>query len=211
MKSWKIKIILHKKYEFKIGDTNEAFTSPIDILYNFAAFDFTKGGYKYSGSMKVLNNVISDYLFNEIRVKGGAYGAMFNIVNESNIIFMSYRDPKLKETYNAYNSTVSFLRNFDLDEKAFEKFIISSLAEYYVPVSSIQKGNEADYYYLMGIKTEDLNRELKEILNTKPQDMKKFAEMIEKGLKDNNIVTVGNEKVIKDNKGFFNSIKNLIK
>ena len=105
------------------------------------------------------------------------------------------------------NSTVGFLRNFDLDEKAFEKFIISSLAEYYVPVSSIQKGNEADYYYLMGIKTEDLNRELKEILNTKPQDMKKFAEMIEKGLKDNNIVTVGNEKVIKDNKGFFNSIK----
>ncbi|CAK7078046.1 insulinase family protein [Tissierella sp.] len=200
-----------QKYEFKIGDTNEAFTSPIDILYNFAAFDFTKGGYKYSGSMKVLNNVISDYLFNEIRVKGGAYGAMFNIVNESNIIFMSYRDPKLKETYNAYNSTVSFLRNFDLDEKAFEKFIISSLAEYYVPVSSIQKGNEADYYYLMGIKTEDLNKELKEILNTKSQDMKKFAEMIEKGLKDNNIVTVGNEKIIKDNKGFFNSIKNLIK
>ena len=200
-----------QKYEFKTQDTNEAFTSPIDVLYNFAAFDFTKDGFKYNGSMKVLNNIISDYLFNEVRVKGGAYGASFGIINESNIVFMSYRDPKLKETYNAYNSTVDFIKNFDLDEKSFEKFIISSLAEYYVPMSNIQKGNMADHYYIMGIKTEDLNRELKEILDTKPQDMKKFAEMIEKGLKDNNIVTVGNEKVIKDNKDFFNSIKNLIK
>lgn len=200
-----------QKYEFKIKDKNEAFAAPIDILYNFAAFDFTKHGYKYDGSMKVLNNILSDYLFNEIRVKGGAYGAMFNIINESNIIFMSYRDPQLQETYNAYNSTVDFLKNFDLDEKTFEKFIISSLAEYYVPVSDMQKGNLADYYYLAGITVEDLNKELKEVLSTKPEDMKKFAEIIEKGLKDNNILTVGSEKIIKENTTFFNIIKNLIK
>ncbi|MBU5425222.1 insulinase family protein [Tissierella pigra] len=205
------KNLTSQEYKFDIKDTNEAFVAPADVLYNFAAFDFTKYGTKYNGSMKVLNNVISDYLFNEIRVKGGAYGASFGIIDGSNILFMSYRDPKLKETYNAYNGTVDFLKNFDLNEKEFEKFIISSLAEYYVPVSNLSKGNTADYYYFTGVKAEDLNKELTEILNTKPEDMKKFAEIIEKGLKENNIVTVGNEKIIKDNKDFFNSIKNLIK
>ncbi len=201
-----------QKYNFNFDNKNEAFSSPMDISYNIQTFDLTKHGYAYNGKMKVLNSILqSDYLFNEIRVKGGAYGALSGILDESNFFFGSYRDPNLKQTYNVYENTIDYLKNFNMSEKDFEKQMISSLAEYYVPKSNIAKGQLADYYYLYGITEEDLNKKLKETLNTKPGDIKKFAELFEKGLKENYILTIGNEKVIKDNKDLFNSIHNLIK
>lgn len=201
-----------QKYNFNFDNKNEAFSSTMDILYNFQTFDFTKHGYNYSGKMKVLNNILqSDYLFNEIRIKGGAYGALFGIMDETNIFLGSYMDPNLKQTYDIYKGAIDYLKNFNMSEKDFEKQIISSLAEYYVPTSNMVKGQMADYYYLYGITEEDLNRELEEILNTKPEDIKKFAELFEKGLKENNILTIGNEKAIKDSKDLFDNIRNLVK
>ncbi|GFN34342.1 insulinase family protein [Tepidimicrobium xylanilyticum] len=206
------KEVSSQKYDFNFDNKNEAFSSTMDVLFNFQTFDFTKHGYSYSGKMKVLNNILqSDYLFNEIRIKGGAYGALMEIIDEANIFLGSYRDPNLKQTYDVYKSIIDYLKNFNMSEKDFEKHIISSLQEYFVPTSNVAKGQTADYYYLSEITEEDLNRELEEILNTKPEDIKKFAELFEKGLKENNILTIGNEKAIKENKDLFNNVKNLIK
>ncbi|NLK44522.1 MAG: insulinase family protein [Tissierellia bacterium] len=205
-------VLPSQKYKFDFDVKNEAFAAPMDILYNFAAFDLTELGYEYTGKMEVLNNLLQlDYLFNELRIKGGAYGAISAILNENSFILISYMDPNLRETYDVYKGLVDYLKNFNLSEEDFEKYIISSLAQYYMPVSNMAKGDLGDSYYFYGTKMDDLNRVLDEILNTRPEDIRDFAKIFQKGLKDKYILSIGNEKIILDNGDVFNKINNLIK
>src|SRR3712207_3040032 len=116
--------------------------------------------------MKVLKNILDlDYLWPKVRVKGGAYGVNF-LLNKSGVMgIVSYRDPNLKETLEAYKGIPEYLKKLSLNDKELESYKISSLAEYCHTKTTEEKVKIADNMYFSGIKRDDLEKELKEIKN----------------------------------------------
>jgi Zn-dependent M16 (insulinase) family peptidase len=199
----------HNSYSFKLSDKNEGLLTQSNVQYVAKGYNFVELGYKYSGELQVLKSIAKyDYLWNNIRVKGGAYGGYFTVSKSGFLAFYSYRDPNLKETLNVYNKAADFLRNFKATDEEMTNYIIGAIGGMDYLKDPADKGKAADYNYIRGITDEDLRAERLEVLNTKASDIVKYADMIDKAMKANFHCTVGSEKKITDNKGVFDSIRN---
>ncbi len=203
---------LTRSIEFKEDKKNEGFKTTFDVNYCALVGDYTKAGLKYNGSINVFTNILStDYLWKNVRVLGGAYGCMMDINKYGQSYFVSYRDPKIKETYNTYNEIIKYIDDFNVNEEELLKYIIGAVGAFDYPKSSSVLGSYSFYKYLEGITEEDLLKEKKEIINTKLSDIKAMKEYITEIIKQNVVCTVGNEKIVEDNKDLFKETKPLFK
>lgn len=201
-------VLEHQKYNFELKAYNEGLMTSGDVQYVAKGYNYKKLGYEYKGSLQVLKTIISlDYLWNKVRVLGGAYGAFASFGRSGNMFFGSYRDPNLKETLEVYDNIEEYLRNFDADEREMTKYIIGTISNLDTPLTPPMKADKALGYYLSRITHEDAQRERNEVLNASKEDIKSFADMISAGLKENYICVVGNESKLKQNEDvFFNLI-----
>ncbi len=199
-----------QKYTFKNHVKNEGFIAPSKVQYVVKAGSFADAGYKYSGKLKVLENILNtDYLWQQIRVKGGAYGGNLSITNK-NMIFYSYRDPNLKETLEAYDGVVNYLKNFNADEQEMTNFIVGTIANMDTPMSAASKGAMGDSLYICGKNQKDIQRIRDEVLATNAQDIRNCAKLLEVVLKQNYYCVVGGEEEIQKNKNLFTTVKSII-
>jgi Zn-dependent M16 (insulinase) family peptidase len=151
-----------------------------------------------------------DYLWNKVRVQGGAYGALANFQWGGNTVFSSYRDPNLMETLDAYNKAGDFIKGFDADDREMTKYIIGSISELDTPLTPAMKGFVSDEYYIRHISQDRVQKERDEILNTKKADIRKFADLVSDVMKQNYFCVLGGEEKIKASKDIFGSIMNVI-
>jgi hypothetical protein len=198
------------EYKFDLSAKNEAFMTSSEVQYVGKGYNFKKVGHSYNGTLQVLKTILSyDYLWNSIRVRGGAYGAFFNIGRDGNMFLGSFRDPNLIETLNAYDGTPEYLSNFDADDREMRKYIIGTISRLDTPFTNATKGEVATARYLRHIKHEDLQRERTEILDTKKQDIRDANKLIQDVLQKNYICVLGNEDKITSHKEAFNNLINL--
>jgi presequence protease len=197
-------------YKFEGKDQNEAVIMPTKVQYVFQGGTLEKAGYQYSPKMKVLEKIInSEYLWNEVRVKGGAYGVNVTINDTGSVLFTSSDDPNLKETLEAFDHSVVFLKNFKATEKEMTNYIIGAIGNVNLDMEPGMKGITADSMYFMGVTTTDILKQYKEMLTTTVEDIRNYADLLEKVLKQNYHCVIGGEEKIKENKGLFDSIKSL--
>jgi Zn-dependent M16 (insulinase) family peptidase len=195
---------------FKHNKNNEGLLTSDKIQYVAKAGNFITKGYKYTGSLKVLQTITSlDYLWNNVRVKGGAYGCMNSFSRNGNVYFTSYRDPNLKKTLDTYDNIYSYLSTFDTDDREMNKYIIGTISNFDRPLTPSSKGNKALSAYISNISYEDFVKEREEVLNTTKEDIRKNADLVKSVLKQNNICVVGNENELEKNKEIFNELINL--
>ncbi|TCT15663.1 hypothetical protein EDC18_103373 [Natranaerovirga pectinivora] len=195
---------------FNLKRQNEGFLTPGKIQYVAKAGNFVTEGFKYSGVLRVLQTISRlDYLWNNIRVKGGAYGAMCSFNRTGNVYFTSYRDPNLKETLESYDRLYDYLNHFSVDERDMTKYIIGTISTLDTPLTPYSKGETAASAYLSNISYEDLKKEREEVLNTKPEDIRRMAELVHKVLKQDNICVIGNENKLQANENLFEKIESL--
>jgi Zn-dependent M16 (insulinase) family peptidase len=203
-----------KKYDYKFDNSikNEGFSLPSNVQYVYKGANINDLGYKYKGSMLVLSKILSmEYLMNEVREKGGAYGTGFSISTEGNAVFSSYRDPNIKETLDVYKKASDFLKDFNADDKKMNSYIlglVSSVDNLYDPST---KGARADSYYISGRTVEDDKEIRKEILATKAKDISAFADLIDAIINANTFTVVGNGEKLQENKELFTNMHNLVK
>lgn len=194
-------------FNFDLKAENEGLLTQGKVQYNAKGFNFIKLGYSYSGGLQVLRTIEGyDYLWNRIRVQGGAYGAFAGFSRSGNMYFASYRDPNLKQTLDVFNGADKYLRSFDADEREMTKYIIGTISRMDAPLTPSMKGERADSNYISGITAEDIQNERCEVLNTKQEDIKNFAKMVEDTMKENYICVLGNEAEIRKNKELFNKL-----
>lgn len=215
-----INIILHNikdsicevpKFECKQTKDVEGLITASNVQYVVKGFNFAKFDYKYSGKMKVLQNILeSEYLYPRVRLQGGAYGCYIDMSNDGNLAFFSYRDPNLTRTIDVYNETYKFLENVDFAKEDMENFIIGTVGRVYRPLTPDKKGEKAVGDYICNITYEDVQRERDEILNTTIEDIKSYAKMIKSGMDEHYCCVVGNEGKIKENEAIFNKISKLL-
>ncbi|GKX30999.1 peptidase [Vallitalea longa] len=199
-----------KNVKFDFSKNNEGFLTSDKIQYVAKAGNFITKGYHYSGTLKVLQTITSlDYLWNNVRIKGGAYGCMNAFTRNGNVYFTSYRDPNLKETLETYDKIDGFISTFDTDDREMTKYIIGTISNLDRPLTPALKGDKALGSYISNISYEDVLIERKEVLNTTKEDIRKTADLVKSVLKQDNVCVLGNENKLEKNKELFNELSHL--
>ena len=161
--------------------------------------------------MLVLKTIASlDYLWNRVRVQGGAYGGFANLARSGNIVFVSYRDPNVQETLKAYDGICDYIGNFKASDREMTKYIIGTISELDSPLTPSMKGGVLGYH-IRGITEEQRQKEREEVLNTTSEDIKSFKALLNDIIKENYFCVLGNETKIKDNKEIFTNLVNVFK
>lgn len=193
-----------KEYKFDVKAYNEGLMTQSDVQYVAKGCNYKKLGYEYKGSLLVLKTIASlDYLWNNVRVLGGAYGAFASFGRSGNMFLGSYRDPNLKETLNIYDNLENYLRNFEADNREMTKYIIGTISNLDTPLTPPMKADKAVAYYLSNITKEDVQKERDEVLGASQDDIRSFADMIGDAMKENYLCVLGNEAKIRANKEVF--------
>lgn len=193
-----------------LGKKNEGFKTASKVQYCATAGSFEKAGLAYTGSLRVLKTIFSyDYLWINVRVKGGAYGCMCNFSSDGYGYLTSYRDPNLEETYEVYNNAADYLRNFEINDRDMVKYIIGTISGIDIPASPSALGDRSFLAYQSGTTVEMIQKEREQILNTTQEDIRKLAPYVESIVNEKAICTIGGDKKINEAKDIFNSIRNL--
>lgn len=183
--------------ELKHKKLNEGLITSSQIQYVSLASNFKALGYEFTGKLNVLRTIASfDYLWNKVRVMGGAYGCFINFARNGKFILSSYRDPNLKETLDAYLGLASYLENYDCHEDEFTKTIIGTFSKLDYPLSPSQKGETSDELFIRNISYDLLQKERDEVLNIKIDDIKGLAKFIKDCLENYGLCVIGGEDKI---------------
>lgn len=192
---------------------NEGFKTAMQVQYVARAGNFFKAGLKYTGALKVLKTILSyDYLWNNVRVKGGAYGCMCGFSGvDGDAYFTSYRDPNLKDTNRIYEDAPEYVKNFQAPERDITKYIIGTFSTLDTPLTPQSQGKRSLSMYIAGISEADLQREREEVLNVSVEDIRGLHIYLRAFLDEGNLCVIGNESKISENQDMFLEIKNLIR
>lgn len=197
--------------EVHFNTAKEAFIDASQIQYVAKTGDFICEGYEYTGALRLLRIILSyDYLWINVRVKGGAYGCMNTFLRSGESYFVSYRDPNLSDTLDVYDRIPEYIKSFSPDERDMTKYIIGTFSALDTPMNPEAKGSRSLSAYLEGITYEQIQKERNEILNAQPEDIRRLAELVEAVLKKDSICVIGNENMIKESAGLFENVEKLI-
>lgn len=190
---------------------NEGFKTSGQVQYVCRCGSYKEKGLPYNGALKVLKVMLGyDYLWLNVRVKGGAYGCMNNFRNTGESYFVSYRDPNLKETLEIYEKAAEYVRNFRADERTMTKYVIGAISDKDMPLTPQAKGIRSMSAYFTDYDLEMEQRERDELLGTNDKTIRSLSAYIEAFLEQGNICVIGAEEKIKNNSGLFEHTENLI-
>ena len=190
---------------------NEAFITAGMVQYNACAGSFADSNIAYNGSMNVLKNVLgNEYLWNNVRVKGGAYGCMCGFAPSGNGYFTSYRDPNLAKTYNIYKDAAAYVESLELDDRELTKYIIGAIGAIDLPMTASMKGSRSLATYLGERSFEQIQKSRDELLATTTEDLRKLAGAVSAITDAGHICVVGSESKITEEKERFEHIEQLI-
>lgn len=186
---------------------NEAFIVPADVCFAAKGYNAQLLDIPYEGSWQVAAKALSyDYLWNEVRVKGGAYGAGFRALRQGSMQFYSYRDPNLDETIARFDGAASWLATFDPDETEMRGYIISSVAGMDAPVKprNMARRQDGDYFCDRPSGYREKTRE--QLLATEPADLRAHGEELARVTERDVRCAFGNRGIIEGSKADYDIV-----
>lgn len=207
LSEWSTESLPHNILQLTNTFGNDGIATAGKVQYVAQGGNFIDHGFKHVGPMSVLETILRyEYLWIRIRVQGGAYGAFANFFDDGNMIFCSYRDPNLVETYNVYKELPEYLRSFTLSDREMRKYIIGTMSGLDLPMTPALRGPRAMGIYFSGANIADKVEFRKQVIACKPEDIVALADVVESVLKDNHICSMGNETKIKESNLFDNIV-----
>lgn len=185
-------------------DRHEAFVIPSDICFAASARDPRRLGIDVTGAWAVAANALSyDYLWNEIRVKGGAYGCGFRAAGERQAAFYTYRDPAIDPSIERVARAGEWLGSFDPDEAAFEGFIVSCVSGMDAPVKPYALTKRRNTTYLAGLDPHAREERRAQMLAATPGELRSLgADVTRIAAESPTCVFGGRDVIAKSNAGF---------
>lgn len=194
-----------------VEKTNEGFKTAGQVQYVCRGGSFKDKGLEYTGALKILKVMMGyDYLWSNIRVKGGAYGCWANFGRSGECFMTSYRDPHLKETIDVYEAAADYVENFEADERALTQFIIGAIGELDTPMTPSTRGAVSLGAYMSGLTDEDVQKERDEVLSIDADTFHGLARYIRAFMSDEALCVVGSAKAVEENKELFGKVENLV-
>ena len=192
-----------KGFEIKLEDQGYSEGFYFDSLVQYVGVGYNIND--YTGTHLVLRHILSlDYLWNNVRVKNGAYGSgvIFNAFGDFNL--WSYRDPNLTETLDIYYNINNYVANIDADEKDLNKYIIGTLNSLDVLMSPSAQAAYSLNKYITNSPFEVYDKLVNEIKNTTVEDLRKLAIEFENIKSRAYTCVLGSKEKVLENKQLFN-------
>ena len=188
---------LHR-YHTTRNTHHEGLTIPAQVNYVGKGANLYKLGYEPHGSVNVINNYLgTTWLWEKVRVQGGAYGGMSSFDTHSGVwTYLSYRDPNLLSTLDNYDATAKFLRGLDLSREELTKSIIGTIGDFDAYLLPDAKGYTSMVRYLTHYTNEERQRIREEVLGTSVDDFKSFARVLEEVARQGEVVVMGSAEAI---------------
>ena len=197
--------------DFTPGPIADGLKDASQIQYVARAGDFVKAGFEYNGTYKILNTILGyDYFWIKVRVQGGAYGCNMNCSRNGELVFVSYRDPNLRETNQVFLETGDYLRSFEADERDMTKYIIGTISSLDTPLTPSQRGLRGLSFYLAGVTYDMLQRERTQVIDATVEDIRALAAPIDAAMAQPYFCVVGNEDAITKCSDMFDKIDSLL-
>lgn len=174
------------------GVRREGIIIPAQAAYAILASNLYSVGERPTGSLRVARSLLSyGYLWNAVRVQGGAYGVGLLLRNNGNIGFYSYRDPTPQRTLDCYRAAAGALREFAESGEDITRFIIGAVGDSSPLTTPKLKGTLAATRYLRGVSYEDECKIRREMLETDSTELLRIADLLEKICRTDAICIVG--------------------
>lgn len=188
-------------------DRHEAFVIPSDICFAARACDPRRLGIDVTGAWAVAANALSyDYLWNEIRVKGGAYGCGFRAAGERQAAFYTYRDPAIDPSIERVARAGEWLGSFEPDEAAFEGFIVSCVSGMDAPVKPYALTKRRNTTYLAGLDQHAREERRAQMLAATPGELRSLGADVTRIAAESPTCVFGGREVITKSNADFNVV-----
>ncbi|MCD7921011.1 MAG: insulinase family protein [Clostridiales bacterium] len=189
---------------------NEGFMDASQIQYVALAGNFKKAGLPYTGALRVFRCIMNyEYLWQNIRVRGGAYGCGCSAGRTGDIYFSSYRDPNLGRTLEVYRGVTEYLKNFDVEERDMTRYVIGTFSEMDAPLTPAGMGRRSLQAWMNGTSYEMIQRERDEVLNAGCQSIRDLAKLLEAVISDAYVCAIGNEETLRRESDLFETLETL--
>ncbi len=191
---------------------NEGFLTASKVQYVACAGNYRDAGFAYTGALRILKVMLSyDYLWLNLRVKGGAYGCMSSFSRIGDSYLVTYRDPHLSRTRQVFLGTPDYLERYEADEKTMRKYIIGTMGEVDAPLTPSAKGRRVLSMYCNGLTWEDVQREREQILDASAADIRALAPLVRAVVEDGSFCAIGGEEKIQAEAALFGQTCSLIR
>jgi len=195
---------------FPEGAHSEAIKCSTKVQYNAVAADFRAAGLSYDSTLNVLKTIMSyDYLWNNVRVLGGAYGSMCDFNPNGTLSFTSYRDPNMLETLEVYRKAADYVESFDCSDRDMTKYLIGTMSTLDTPLSPMAEASVAFSQYMAGISEEERQKNRDTVLAVSQESIRALAPFIRLLSDGKAICVIGDENKIEDSANSFDSIRRL--
>jgi len=192
--------VKEKDWSPKTGSLFEGMTIPSLVNYVGKGADLYKLGYRFHASSLVITRYLrNSWLWDQVRVQGGAYGAFCLFDRMSGALsFLSYRDPNLIKTLDAFDQAAQFLKSTDLGNAELTKSIIGAIGDLDSHMLPDAKGNASMVRFLIGDTEEERQQMRDEVLGTVAADFKAFAQILEQVKEDGIVKVLGSPDAINE-------------
>jgi hypothetical protein len=205
------RIVTPAELRFPSLPRTQAFTTSAEVVYNVQACTLFPESGRYNGSFEVLRTWMSrDYLWNTVRQMGGAYGCFIQFNHLSgNFGMISYRDPQVQKTFDAYEALPTVVAGLDLSRELLQQLVVGAYGAATPHQGPAAKGTTARNDYLTGVTTAFRQQRIEEIIRTGIDDLRSFAPLFRQLLEDRHRATIGNRDKIDQDKALFAEVTEL--
>lgn len=197
-------------FTFEPVKRSEGIRTASQVQYVAEAGDTYSKRLEYTGALKVLKVIMGyDYLWMNVRVKGGAYGCMSGFTRTGDCYMVSYRDPNVKETLNIFDNAAEYIRNFNASDRDMTKYIIGTIADLDAPLTPKGKGTRSRGAYISGLTYEDIQKERDEILSCNTEEIRSLSSFAECISHSGYVCALGSEEKINGSSDLFDDIRTL--
>ena len=194
-------------FVFHVNKKNEGIRTASKVQYVARTGNFGAAKLTYTGALRVLKVILGyDYLWNQVRVLGGAYGCMNNYARNGFGYLVSYRDPNLKRTFEVYEQAPAFIASFAPDEREMTKYIIGTLSDLDAPLGPAASGKRSMVMYLTGQTQEDLQKARDQILTASAEDIRALSAYVQAIIDEQCLCVIGSEEAINEERGLFGNV-----
>ncbi len=191
-------------FAISLQKKNEGFMTAGQVQYVCRAGNFIAKGLPYTGALRVLKVMMGyDYLWNQVRVKGGAYGCMCGFTKSGDSYFVSYRDPNLSRTIDVYEKAADYIKHFQGDERSITQFIIGAISDLDTPMTPSAKGAYSLSGYMTGLTLAEMQRNRDELMEVDQEALRGLYRYVEAFMQDECLCVVGSEEIIRENSQAF--------
>ncbi|WP_320171436.1 insulinase family protein [Maridesulfovibrio sp.] len=178
----------------------EGLCIPAQVNYVAKGAKVSEYGYEYTGAAHVVSRYLrTGYLWDKVRVQGGAYGS-FSMLDRTSgsLSFVSYRDPNLTRTLDTYDAVADYLSDLKLNSDELEKAVLGGIGEidnYMLPdakgyTSMVRHLCREDAAFRQSIR--------EQVLGCSAQDFRNFAKAAKAVAEHGDVVVLGGKKAMQD-------------